>query len=83
VADAMILERRGVPSVFICAEGFTNAAKAMARRESVPDLHYIVVPQPFSSLSRVEVRQRATEVLPEVLSILGIEEIEAVASPGS
>ena len=58
----------------VCAQGFTASANAMARREGFPDYHYIVVPQPFSSMSRGQTRQRANEILPEVLSILGITE---------
>jgi hypothetical protein len=83
VADALILEKRGIPSVMICAQGFTASASAMARREGFKEYEYIVISQPFSSLSREQVRQRATEVLPQVLSILGVTEEFAVATGGS
>jgi hypothetical protein len=82
VADALILEKRGIPSVMICAQGFTASASAMARREGFKDYEYIVLPQPFSSLSRAEVRQRAAQVLPQVLSILGVSEETAIPAGG-
>jgi hypothetical protein len=82
VADALILEKRGIPSVMVCAQGFTAAASAMARREGFKDYEYIVVPQPFSSLTREQVRKRAAEVLPQVLSILGVNEELALATGG-
>ena len=69
----MIFERRGLPAVFVCAQGFTAAANAMARREGRADYRYVVVPQPFSSLDEEQVMQRARKILPDVLSILGVE----------
>jgi hypothetical protein len=74
VADALFLERHGVPSAVICAEGFTAAAAAMGKREGVPGYHFITLPQPFSSLLPDEVQERAERVLPEILEILGITE---------
>jgi len=46
----------------------------MARRNGFPDYRYAMIPHPLSSLNPEQVRQRAREVLPEVLAILGIEE---------
>ena len=63
----------------ICAGGFTASATAMARREGFKDYEFIVTPQPFSSLNREQVRQRATDILPQVLSILGVTEEFAIA----
>jgi hypothetical protein len=79
----MIFERRGIPTVFICAEGFTAAATAMARREGTTDYRYIVVPQPFSSLDEAQVMQRAREILPEVLAILGLHASERTEGAAS
>jgi hypothetical protein len=69
----MIFERSGLATVFVCAQGFTAAANAMARREGKADYRYVTVPQPFSSLTEDQVKQRAQEILPDVLSILGVE----------
>lgn len=46
----------------------------MARRYGYPNYRYAVIPHPLSSLNAEQVKQRALDVLPEVLSILGIEE---------
>jgi hypothetical protein len=81
VADALFLERRGLPSAVICAQGFTAAASAMGRREGVPGYHFITLQQPFSSLRREEVRDRADRVVPELLEILGVTEGALAAAP--
>lgn len=46
----------------------------MARRYGYPNYRYAVIPHPLSSLNAEQVKQRAIDVLPEVLAILGIEE---------
>jgi hypothetical protein len=74
VADGTIFEKRGVPAAAIITHTFTAAADAMARRYGYPNYRYAVIPHPLSSLNAEQVKQRAIEVLPEILSILGIEE---------
>jgi len=46
----------------------------MARRNGYPAYRYAMIPHPLSSLDAEQVKQRAREVLPEILAILGIEE---------
>lgn len=46
----------------------------MARAYGVPDFPYVLVPHPVASLSALEIRQRAEDVVPRVLQILGVEE---------
>ena len=48
-----------------------TCARARATRRQAPSA---VIPHPLSSLTAEQVKQRAVEVLPEILSILGIEE---------
>jgi len=43
----------------------------------MPDYPYAVIPHPFSSLSPEEVRQRAEQVVPELLRLLGVEDAAA------
>jgi len=74
LADGTIFEKRGVPAVALITHTFTAAADAMARRYGYPNYRYAVIPHPLSSLSAEQVKQRARDVLPEVLAILGIEE---------
>jgi hypothetical protein len=52
---------------------FTRAANAMARRNDYPDYKYAMVPHPIGNLKPEQIRQRALEVLPQVIEILGLE----------
>jgi hypothetical protein len=74
LADGTVFEKRGVPAAAIVTHTFTATADAMARRYGYPNYRYAVIPHPLSSLNAEQVKQRAIEVLPEILSILGIEE---------
>jgi hypothetical protein len=74
LADGTIFEKRGVPAAALITHTFTATADAMARRYGYPNYRYAVIPHPLSSLNAEQVKQRAIEVLPEILSILGIEE---------
>ena len=74
MADGTVFEKRGIPAAAIITHTFTASANAMARRNGFPNYRYAMIPHPLSSLSAEQVRQRAREVLPEILAILGIEE---------
>jgi len=74
VADGTVFEKRGVPAAAIITHTFTASANAMARRNGYADYRYAMIPHPLSSLNAEEVKQRAIDVLPEILAILGIEE---------
>jgi hypothetical protein len=74
VADGTVFEKKGIPAAAIITHTFTASANAMARRNGYPDYRYAMIPHPLSSLNAGQVKQRAREVLPEILAILGIEE---------
>ncbi len=74
MADGTVFEKRGVPAAAIITHTFTASANAMARRNGYPNYRYAMIPHPLSSLNAEQVKQRAREVLPEILAILGIEE---------
>jgi hypothetical protein len=74
VADSALFEQKGVPAAAIITHTFTAAADAMARRYGYPDYRYATIPHPISSLDAEQIKRRAIDVLPEVLTILGIEE---------
>lgn len=84
MADGTVFEKKGIPAAAIITHTFTASANAMARRNGYPDYRYAMVPHPLSSLDAEQVRERAREVLPQVLAILGIEkktrQISAAAS---
>lgn len=73
MADATIFEKRGVPAACVITHQFTRAANAMARRNDFPDYKYAMVPHPIGNLKPEQIKQRAEEVLPQVVEILGLE----------
>jgi hypothetical protein len=73
VADATLLEKRGVPTACVITHQFTRSGNAMARRNGYPDFKYAMVPHPIGHLKPDQIKQRALEVLPQVIEILGLE----------
>ena len=47
---------------------------AMAKVQGFPDYRYVTIQHPISSLNKEQIRERAEKALPEVLSILGLEQ---------
>ena len=72
MADGTLFERRGVPAATINTDAFPSSSEAMARIQGYPGYRYAVIAHPLSSLTPEQVKQRAEEVLPQVLDILGI-----------
>jgi hypothetical protein len=75
VADGTIFETRGVPAAAIVTSAFLKTADSMARRRGFPDYQYAVMPHPIGNLKPDQIRERAEEVLPQVLEILGLTDI--------
>jgi len=73
VADGTILETKGVQAASIITTAFVRAASAMARRNGFPAYRYAMIPHPIGNLKPDQVKQRAREVLPDILAILGVE----------
>ena len=46
----------------------------MARVQGFSDFRYAVIKHPISSLNQEQIREAARQALPQVLSILGLEE---------
>jgi hypothetical protein len=72
VADGIAFEKRGIQAATIVTHTFTRAANAMARRHGYPDYHYAMTANPIGNLTPQQIKQRAIELVPEVLFILGI-----------
>jgi hypothetical protein len=72
VADGAIFEKRGIPAAVIVTSAFTVTANAMSRRHGFREYRYAMVPHPIGNLTPEQIRQRAHEVLPDVLAILGL-----------
>jgi hypothetical protein len=73
VADGTIFEKRGVPAASIVTKPFVRAADAMAKRHDYPDFAYAMMPHPIGNLREDQIKERAREVLPQVLKILGLD----------
>jgi hypothetical protein len=68
-----MFERRGLQTATILTDTFRRPGDAMARVQGFTDFRYAVMTHPISSLDPEQIRARAREALPEVLSILGLE----------
>lgn len=74
VADGVLLERAGVPTVSICSDAFVIAGSAMARLQGFPGFEFVTVQHPIASLDAAELRERAIEAIPDVVRVLGVED---------
>jgi hypothetical protein len=73
LADGILLERAGVPTVSICTDAFTVPARAMAKAYGFPGFEFVTVPHPIASLTLEQIRERVRDLMPELLRILGVE----------
>jgi hypothetical protein len=83
VQVAADFERAGVPAVAICTTPFLKSGQAMAARQGLPNLRFVTVEHPLSSLTIDELRERAREALSQVVYIVcadgGLGKSEAAA----
>lgn len=70
MADAILLETRGIPAVAICTDAFLASADATAVLRGMPGYGYATVPHPVSSLTPEQVKERAQIAFPQVVSLL-------------
>jgi hypothetical protein len=80
VADGAIFERKGIQTAAVLTDTFRRPGDAMARVHGFSDYRYAVITHPISSLNAEQIRERAEQALPQVLSILGLGEQSGVAS---
>jgi hypothetical protein len=72
VADGTVFEKRGIPAATIVTDSFFASADAMARSRGFPGYRYAAIPHPLSRLTPEQVKERARQVLPQILDILGV-----------
>jgi len=70
VADGIGFEQAGLPAAVICSDAFVVTADAMAELRGAPGYHYIRTPHPVAVLTTDQVRQRAKQLLPEVVAAI-------------
>jgi len=73
VADGILFERHGIPTVSITSDSFLPSGRAMAKVQGFPGFDFTAVQHPMASLDAAEVRARALLVMPEIVRILGVE----------
>ena len=70
VADAVELERRGIPTVTVFSTAFARAARNQAEGRGMRALHLVTVPHPIASLGPAEIETNMREVVSDVVRIL-------------
>jgi len=70
VTDGIMLEREGVPAAVICSDAFAASADAIAGLRGAPGYRYITTRHPVAVLTPDEVRERARQVLADVVALL-------------
>lgn len=70
VADGIAFEQAGLPAAVICSDAFKVTADAMAELRGAAGYRYLVTPHPVAVLTADQVRHRAKQLLPEIVSLL-------------
>ncbi len=70
VADGLLLEQAGIPSVVICSDAFTVSADAMADLRGAPGYRYVTTAHPVANLTPDGVRARAAQAVPQIVALL-------------
>jgi hypothetical protein len=80
VADAVEIERRGIPAVTVFSTAFADAARVQAAGRGMPDLRLVRIPHPMHTASRELVTQRADTVVDALVERLTRPAAEGVAT---
>jgi hypothetical protein len=67
--DAVELEGRGLPTAMIITTEFQLEAQVQRDALGMTALDPVVIEHPLSSLTDVEIAQRATQALPQIRSV--------------
>jgi hypothetical protein len=70
VADGIVFEAAGLPAAAICSDAFTVTADAMAGLRGAPGYRYATTPHPVAVLTPDQVKERAAQVLDDVVTLL-------------
>ena len=73
MADGTIFEKKGIVAASVITDPFIKTANSMARRHGFPEYRYAQMPHPIGNLKPEQIKQRAREVLPQVMEILGLK----------
>jgi hypothetical protein len=70
VADGVVFEAAGLPAAVICSDAYRVTADAMAGLRGAPGYRYATTPHPVAILTPDQVRERAAQVLDDVVALL-------------
>jgi hypothetical protein len=70
VADGIAFEASNLPAAAICSDAFGVTADAMAELRGAPGYRYATTPHPVAVLTPDQVRERAAQVLDDVVALL-------------
>jgi hypothetical protein len=70
VADGIAFEAAGLPAAAICSDAFRVTADAMAELQGAPGYRYATTPHPVAVLTPDQVRDRAAQVVADVVALL-------------
>jgi hypothetical protein len=70
VADGIVFEAAGLPAAAICSDAFQVTADAMAGLRGAPGYRYATTPHPVAVLTPGQVKDRAAQVLDDVVALL-------------
>jgi len=74
VADGIVFEAAGLPAAAICSDAFKVTADAMADLRGARGYRYATTPHPVAVLTPDQVKQRAAQVLADVVALLTASE---------
>ena len=70
VADAVELERRGIPTVTVFSTAFAQAARNQAEGRGMRALHLVTVPHPMHTAPRAVIAERADKAVESIVGRL-------------
>ena len=68
--DTVYFEINHIPSVFIASSEFVGAAEAQSKSLGMPNVNRVFVPHPIQDATDDEMRERADEVVDQVIAAL-------------
>ncbi len=78
--DGIHLDKAGIPAVTICTDIFIETSRAMAQMWGATDYPLIFTEHPISHLTREQLRQRAEQMMDQIVTILTVP-VSVVTQP--
>jgi hypothetical protein len=79
IANAIELEKRGIPSVLVSTTPFTDAVTTTTQMSNMPAIEWAIVDHPIGSLDEATVRQRAQHAASQIPALMFGEDLRQAA----